>query len=214
MEKLNELEKWCQDVVESWPATTKLSSFNHRLIRDVFYAFRALEQRAEAAEAKLAELKRQKPYGWLIGLPGLYPSFTLDYRNVEQAIAAGGYEITPIYTQPAPAINLAQPVPDGWTHNSDADAALVMLDRIDTLDAADDGRVEDVKRIIRKMAAALAAPQNAAQNIPEIIPGWKLVPVIAFPSQWAAGQKAFDSAGINKVDAVYKAMVAAAPEVP
>lgn len=50
-----------------------------------------------------------------------------------------------------------QPVPDGWTHNSDADAALVMLDRIDTLDPADDGRIEDVKRIIRKMAAALEA---------------------------------------------------------
>lgn len=41
--------------------------------------------------------------------------------------------------------------------------------------------------------------------------GWKLVPVNAFPSQWAAGQKAFNSARINKVDAVYKAMIAAAP---
>lgn len=73
-----------------------------------------LRQRAEAAEANLAELEGQEPYGWLVGLPGLYPVFTLDYRNVEQAIAAGGYEITPIYTRPAPAINLAEPVPDGW----------------------------------------------------------------------------------------------------
>jgi len=54
MEKLNALEKWCQEVVDSWPATTKLESFNHRLVRDVAEAFRALEQRAEAAEAKLA----------------------------------------------------------------------------------------------------------------------------------------------------------------
>ncbi|WP_065368223.1 hypothetical protein [Kosakonia sacchari] len=53
-----------------------------------------------------------------------------------------------------------------------------------------------------------AAPITAA-TVPD---GWKLVPVIAFPSQWAAGQKAFQSAGINKIDAVYKAMVAAAPE--
>ncbi|HFI7897719.1 hypothetical protein [Escherichia coli] len=51
-----------------------------------------------------------------------------------------------------------------------------------------------------------------AGNSPVIPGGWKLVPVIAFPSQWAAGQKAFNSAGINKVDAVYKAMVAAAPQ--
>ncbi|MFE0305456.1 hypothetical protein, partial [Bacillus altitudinis] len=58
-----------------------------------------LEQRAEAADAKLAELKRQEPYGWLVGLPGRIPVFTMDYRNVEQAIAAGGYQIIPIYTQ-------------------------------------------------------------------------------------------------------------------
>lgn len=49
-------------------------------------------------------------------------------------------------------------------------------------------------------------------NSPVTPDGWKLVPVTAFPSQWAAGKKAFDSAGINKVDAVYKAMVAAAPQ--
>ncbi|HDL8463709.1 TPA: hypothetical protein PXR50_004208, partial [Yersinia enterocolitica] len=48
-------------------------------------------------------------------------------------------------------------------------------------------------------------------NSPEIQEGWKLVPIIAYPSQWAAGQKAHNNAGINKVDAVYKAMVAAAP---
>lgn len=49
-------------------------------------------------------------------------------------------------------------------------------------------------------------------NSPEIPDSWKLVPIIAYPSQWAAGQKAHNNAGINKVDAVYKAMVAAAPD--
>ncbi|MCB5318648.1 hypothetical protein LH413_14225 [Yersinia massiliensis] len=49
-------------------------------------------------------------------------------------------------------------------------------------------------------------------NSPEIPEGWKLVPIIAYPSQWAAGQKAHNNSGINKVDAVYKAMVAAAPD--
>ena len=51
-------------------------------------------------------------------------------------------------------------------------------------------------------------------NSPEIPDGWKLVPIITYPSQWAAGQKAHNNAGINKVDAVYKAMVAAAPDAP
>ena len=65
-------------------------------------------------------------------------------------------------------------------------------------------------------AMEYAAPQsfgNSEQlNSPAAPDGWKLVPAIAFPSQWAAGQKAFESAGINKVDAIYKAMVAAAPK--
>ena len=48
----------------------------------------------------------------------------------------------------------AATVPDGWTSNCDADAALVMLDRIDTIDCADDERIESVKNIIRRLAAA------------------------------------------------------------
>jgi len=52
-----------------------------------------------AARIALAALAAES-VGWLIGLPGLYPTFTLDYRNVEQAIKAGDYEITPIYTAP------------------------------------------------------------------------------------------------------------------
>lgn len=52
------------------------------------------------------------------------------------------------------SLALAAPaVPAGWTHNLDTDAALVMLDRIDTLDPADDARIEDVKLIIRKLSA-------------------------------------------------------------
>ncbi|EOZ3195343.1 hypothetical protein ACQL2C_003775, partial [Yersinia enterocolitica] len=49
-------------------------------------------------------------------------------------------------------------------------------------------------------------------NSPEIPDGWKLVPIIPYPSQWAAGQRAHNNAGINKADAVYTAMVAAAPD--
>lgn len=42
--------------------------------------------------------------------------------------------------------------------------------------------------------------------------GWRLVPIVASPSQWAAGYKAFDAAGINKIDSVYRAMVDEAPD--
>ncbi|MGC6389678.1 hypothetical protein ACMV8I_18735 [Ewingella sp. S1.OA.A_B6] len=42
----------------------------------------------------------------------------------------------------------------GWTSNDAANAALVMLDRIDTTDSVDDDRIEGIKRIIRQLAAA------------------------------------------------------------
>lgn len=51
-------------------------------------------------------------------------------------------------------IATASTVPDGWTANADANAALVMLDRIDTIDCADDERIESIKSIIRRLAAA------------------------------------------------------------
>lgn len=65
---------------------------------------------------------------------------------------------------------------------------------------------------LEELAEGIRALHPNAGNSPVIPDGWKLVPIIAFPSQWAAGQKALESAGINKVDAVYKAMLAAAPQ--
>ncbi|OVZ96397.1 hypothetical protein CBW53_16070, partial [Yersinia frederiksenii] len=56
-----------------------------------------------------------------------------------------------VYT--TPQLNSPE-IPDGWTSSDPANAALVMLDRIDTIDSADDGRIEDIKLIIRQLAAA------------------------------------------------------------
>ncbi|WP_368542394.1 hypothetical protein [Enterobacter soli] len=45
-------------------------------------------------------------------------------------------------------------IPDGWTRSDEANAALIMLDRIETVDSVDDDRIEGIKRIIRGLAAA------------------------------------------------------------
>ncbi|MDA3133867.1 hypothetical protein FD682_13820, partial [Atlantibacter subterranea] len=45
-------------------------------------------------------------------------------------------------------------IQDGWTGSDKANAALVMLDRIDTVDPVDDDRIEGIKRIIRELTAA------------------------------------------------------------
>lgn len=50
-------------------------------------------------------------------------------------------------------------IPDSWTGSDEANAALIMLDRIETVDSVDDDRIEGIKRIIRALSAA---PQQEA----------------------------------------------------
>lgn len=45
-------------------------------------------------------------------------------------------------------------IPDGWTGSDKANAALIMLDRIETADPVDDDRIDGIKRIVRELAAA------------------------------------------------------------
>ncbi|HGY5195255.1 TPA: hypothetical protein ACNV6G_000036 [Raoultella ornithinolytica] len=45
-------------------------------------------------------------------------------------------------------------IPDTWTGNDKANAALMMLDRIETVDPVDDDRIDGIKRIVRELAAA------------------------------------------------------------
>ncbi|HFK5809291.1 TPA: hypothetical protein ACG0L8_004291 [Enterobacter bugandensis] len=52
-------------------------------------------------------------------------------------------------------------IPDGWTGSDEANAALIMLDRIETVDSVDDDRIEGIKRIIRALAAA---PQQEVKS--------------------------------------------------
>lgn len=47
----------------------------------------------------------------------------------------------------------------------------------------------------------------------EVPDGWKPVPKEPSTVQWAAGMKAFEAAGVNKVDAIYRAMVGVIPEM-
>lgn len=66
----------------------------------------------------------------------------------------------------------SQVIPDGWTCNDKANAALMMLDRIETVDPVDDDRIDGIKRIVRELAAA---PQSPGSE-PATVPG-KWVPV-------------------------------------
>lgn len=78
-------------------------------------AFRALEQRAEAAEAKLAELEKQEPRYQVQKVPSYgRESLWIDVASREEAETneLHGYRWRMVYDAPAPAINLAELVPD------------------------------------------------------------------------------------------------------
>jgi hypothetical protein len=109
MEKLNELVA----LAEKADAVANLiDGVNPHTILAIAEAFRALLQRAEAAEAKLAELAQQKPIGWL---NDAYLGRGVIDGEVGQDDFGPGY--IPIYSHPfndapAPAADLADLVPD------------------------------------------------------------------------------------------------------
>ncbi len=57
-------------------------------------------------------------------------------------------------------------IPDGWTGNDKANAALMMLDRIETVDPVDDDRIDGIKRIVRELAAAPQSPGSEPATVP------------------------------------------------
>ncbi|WP_227667387.1 DUF551 domain-containing protein [Klebsiella quasipneumoniae] len=64
--------------------------------------------------------------------------------------------------------------PDGWTGNDKANAALMMLDRIETADPVDDDRIDGIKRIVRELAAAPhdTPALNSVQSVDSVADRW------------------------------------------
>ncbi len=65
-------------------------------------------------------------------------------------------------------------IPDGWTCNDKANAALMMLDRIETADPVDDDRIDGIKRIVRELAAAPhdTPALNSVQSVDSVADRW------------------------------------------
>ena len=65
-------------------------------------------------------------------------------------------------------------IPDGWTGNEKANAALMMLDRIETVDPVDDDRIDGIKRIVRELATAPhdTPALNSVQSVDSVADRW------------------------------------------
>ena len=76
----------------------------------------------------------------------------------------------------------SQVIPDGWTCNDKANAALMMLDRIETVDPVDDDRIDGIKRIVRELAAAPhdTPALNSVQSVDSVADRW--IPVSERPT--------------------------------
>ena len=82
-------------------------------------------------------------------------------KNVEDACRAVSYSQAD--NQPASGNQAAESNRGNeWTGNPDIDNAIIMLDRIDTLENCDDDRIEAVKAVLRRLAG----------NYPVIPDGW------------------------------------------
>lgn len=58
----------------------------------------------------------------------------------------------------------------GWTGNADADAALIMLDRLDVA-GEDDARVDEIAAIVRRLAAQLGSPSGTGGSVVRVYEG-------------------------------------------
>lgn len=98
----------------------------------------------------------------------------------------------------------SQVIPDGWTCNDKANAALMMLDRIETVDPVDDDRIDGIKRIVRDLAAAPhdTPALNSVQSVDSVADRWipvsermpiEFEAVIAFDGDQVYGEAMYSS---------------------
>jgi hypothetical protein len=90
-------------------------------------------------------------------------------------------------------------VPEGWSESASVNAITVMLDRIETIDTADDDRIEEVKRLVRHLASP-AAPDLSDAQVLEFL-------TVAFRHNRMVGDIEFDDIRLG-----LKMAMAAAPK--
>lgn len=114
---------------------------------------------------------------------GVYVCFDLPFR-LRSAANAQPAPAAPVCTCPSGDGSLRWPcpvhpgnspvIPYGWTGNDKANAALMMLDRIETVDPVDDDRIDGIKRIVRELAAAPhdTPALNSVQSVVTVLGKW------------------------------------------
>ena len=99
-------------------------------------------------------------------------------KNVEDACRAVSYSQAD--NQPASGNQAAESNRDNeWTGNPDIDNAIIMLDRIDTLENCDDDRIEAVKAVLRRLAGNSPVTPDSWISCSERMPDTKTAVLVA-----------------------------------
>ncbi|EDA6679112.1 DUF551 domain-containing protein [Salmonella enterica subsp. enterica serovar Rissen] len=99
-------------------------------------------------------------------------------KNVEDACRAVSYSQAD--NQPASGNQAAESNRGNeWTGNPDIDNAIIMLDRIDTLENCDDDRIEAVKAVLRRLAGNSPVTPDSWISCSERMPNTKTAVLVA-----------------------------------
>lgn len=155
MKELNELLELAK-VCHVIGAPVRLSDSQVEAIAEAFRALEqesqknlngalAWQQRAEAAEAKLAELEKQEPVAWTskANLDTLKsePRKTLEFMTGDKSILSNP---VPLYARPVPAVSLTELVPHIGSSQVN-DAAWVLHDRLGEYGPLTGGQFNNIK---------------------------------------------------------------------
>ncbi len=114
MKELNELVERSNEIAAFYDNSILV---DNKTILAIAEAFRALEQRAEAAEEKLAEYEKQEPAYYATGFRLLTPSEIEQYDRLKLSRIG----LMKLFTRPAPAVSLAELVPEEWSERAYTD---------------------------------------------------------------------------------------------
>lgn len=197
MEKLNELVAG----IKSGKLSSLWVAVDSEHILAIAEAFRALEQRAEAAESKLAELEKKR----LDAEVKLYRQESILPEGLSRCTSELVLDFSKAIAEKLHQSELKYGWSDGWKESDWQEKCLA-----DFHHHISKGDPRDVAAYCAFMwhHEWSTRPAPAADLVPE---GWKLVPVEPTEEMIAAGDQFMD--GLSRLGDAYDAMLAAAPEV-
>ncbi|XUV82748.1 ead/Ea22-like family protein [Enterobacter sp. TMH.L2] len=158
-------DKGCGDIVD-WPGFDSSRVSKKKRIANAKHIALSNPKNIKALIAALEKSEAIRVAAEnLVRCKGRYHS-EQNYRALAALFGVTTPDLPPLAGEASPLAPQLPAVPDGWSESAITNAITVMLDRIETIDPADDDRIEEVKRLVLQLTSA---------------DGWVVVPVELTP---------------------------------